>query len=82
METMCHCTSKNNGIPNWKFVLGCCDECPSIVTPIQEANKDTSTILPKIIFHVNLQKYKYVRQDKNKRNVMLNHNTNKIGIFI
>ena len=29
------CTSKHNGLSNWKFVLRCCYKCPSIVLTSQ-----------------------------------------------
>ena len=52
MTTTCPCNSKHHELPKWKCVLRCCDECPSIVLPIQEANKDRINTYSKIIFHV------------------------------
>ena len=52
METIWPCNSKHHGILHRKYVLRCCDKCPSIVLPIQEANKDTTNMCPIIRFHV------------------------------
>ena len=52
IETMCYCTSKHHGLLHWKFLLYCCDKCPSIVLPGQEENKDTTETCPTIRFHV------------------------------
>ena len=52
MSTMCPCTSKHHRLPHFKCVLGCCGACPIIVLPSHEANKDTTSTCPTIIFHV------------------------------
>ena len=45
-------TSEHYGLPHLKCVFRCCDKLPSIVLPIQEANKDTTNKCPTIQFHV------------------------------
>ena len=45
-------TNKHNGIPHWKCVLHCCDKCPSIFQPSQEANKNTTQAYSTIHFNV------------------------------
>ena len=54
MSTKLNCTYKHHGIPHCKYVLHCCDKCPSIFLPSQEANKDTTNTCPTITFHVYL----------------------------
>ena len=52
MSTMCTFTSKNHGLPHWKYMLRCCDKGSIIVLPSREANKDTTNTFTTIIFHV------------------------------
>ena len=52
MAIMSPFTSKYHGMPHWKWVLRCCDKCPSIVLPSQEENKDTTNTCPTIRFNV------------------------------
>ena len=52
METICLFTSTYHGLLHRKCVLRCCDNCPNIVIPSQEANKDTTNTYPTICFHV------------------------------
>ena len=40
--TMCHCTSKHNGLQRCNFVLLCCDKWPSIFLLSQEVIQDTT----------------------------------------
>ena len=37
--TIFTCNHLYNAIPNWKFVLHCCNKCPRIVIPRQDANR-------------------------------------------
>ena len=52
MESMFPYNSEHNAMNHWKCVLRCCDKCPSMVIPNQEANRDTPHTYPKIHFHV------------------------------
>ena len=54
MVTKCTCNYLNNYLKHQKYVLCCCDKCPSIIIPSQEANMDTPKKCTTINFNVNI----------------------------
>ena len=33
---MCQCPNTEDNLPHWKYVLGCCNECPGLVNPAEK----------------------------------------------
>ena len=60
---------KYNGLPHWKYVLCCCDKCPSTVLHIKEENKETTKTFSTIRFHVyrNVSHYTVQSQRPHKK---------------
>ena len=52
MATMCPCSSKHHGLPQWKCVFLYCEKFPGISIPHQETNTDATNMCLTIRFHV------------------------------
>ena len=48
--TMCTYIHSDTTLPNWKFILRCCSECPCINLPDQETNKKMKKQHPQLGF--------------------------------
>ena len=52
LETMCNFTSEKNDLPHCKCVLRRCSNCPSLVIPGQDSNRDDTKMCLTIKCHV------------------------------
>ena len=51
-ETMCAYSQSDNALPQYKFVLRCCDRCPIINIPDQETDYQYPNFSPSICFQI------------------------------
>ena len=49
---MCTNSQSDHALPHWKYVLRCCDQCPSTNIPDQETDDNHPNPSPSISFHI------------------------------